>query len=68
MSAFFFLKALETQRLGYYVLFGMAAGPDCWASIPTRFCTCLILAAASDPAWRTRLRLVGLVLCLSRRH
>ncbi|MBO6858442.1 glycosyltransferase family 39 protein [Roseibium sp.] len=63
MSAFFFLKALETQRLGYYVLFGMAAGAGLLGkhSYPI-FVLALILAAASDPAWRTRLRLSGLLL------
>jgi 4-amino-4-deoxy-L-arabinose transferase-like glycosyltransferase len=63
MSAFFFLKALETRRLGYYLLFGAAAGAGLLGkhSYPL-FALALLLAAASDPAWRARLRIGGLLL------
>lgn len=63
MSAFFFLKALETRYLVYYLLFGAAAGAGLLGkhSYPI-FVLALLLAATSDPAWRGRLRLVGLVL------
>lgn len=61
MSAFFFLKALETGRLGYYLLFGAVAGAGLLGkhSYPL-FVLALLLAALSDPAWRGRVRLSGL--------
>ncbi|MHA7773594.1 glycosyltransferase family 39 protein [Roseibium sp. M-1] len=63
MSAFFFLKALESGKLGFYVLFGLAAGAGLLGkhSYPL-FALALVIAAASDPVWRGRLRLAGLVL------
>lgn len=62
-SAFFFVKALETRRLGWYLAFGAAAGAGLLGkhSYPL-FVLALVLAAASDPFWRTRLRLAGLLL------
>lgn len=63
MSAFFFLQALETGRLGFYLLFGAAAGAGLLGkhSYPL-FVLALLFAALSDPAWRSRLRLAGLLL------
>ncbi|GAA0783783.1 glycosyltransferase family 39 protein [Roseibium denhamense] len=63
MSAFFFIKALETRQLGYYLLFGAAAGAGLLGkhSYPI-FVAALLIAAGSDRAWRPRLRLAGLVL------
>ncbi|GAB4516435.1 MAG: hypothetical protein Tsb0019_15810 [Roseibium sp.] len=62
-SAFFFLKALETGRLGYYAAFGLAAGAGLLGkhSYPL-FVLALLLAAVSDPLWRARLRPAGLLL------
>jgi hypothetical protein len=63
MSAFFFLKALESGRYGFYVLFGLAAGAGLLGkhSYPL-FALALVIAAASDRAWRGRLSVAGLVL------
>ncbi|WP_208988416.1 glycosyltransferase family 39 protein [Labrenzia sp. VG12] len=63
MSAFFFLKALETRQLVFYLLFGAAAGAGLLGkhSYPI-FVLALLLAALSDPVWRARLRLAGLLL------
>ncbi|WP_422375599.1 ArnT family glycosyltransferase [Roseibium sp.] len=63
MSAFFFLKALETRQLVFYLLFGAAAGAGLLGkhSYPI-FVLALLLAALSDPVWRFRLRLGGLLL------
>lgn len=62
-SAFFFVKALETGRLRYYVLFGMVAGAGLLSkhSYPL-FVLALLLAALSDRAWRGRLKPSGLLL------
>jgi hypothetical protein len=62
-SAFFFVKALETGRLGFYAAFGLAAGAGLLGkhSYPL-FVLALLLAAASDPVWRARLRPAGLLL------
>lgn len=62
-SAFFFLKALETGRLGFYALFGVAVGAGLLGkhSYPL-FVLALLLAAVSDKAWRQRLTPFGLVL------
>ena len=63
MSAFFLLKALETGQLVYYLLFGAAAGAGLLGkhSYPV-FVLALLLAVLSDPLWRGRLRLIGLLL------
>ncbi|MTI44249.1 glycosyltransferase family 39 protein [Roseibium hamelinense] len=62
-SAFFFIKALETGQLGFYVLFGVAVGTGLLGkhSYPI-FVVALLLAALSDAHWRSRLRLAGLAL------
>ncbi|MEM5583853.1 glycosyltransferase family 39 protein [Roseibium sp. AS2] len=62
-SAFFFIKALETGRLGFYLLFGLAAGTGLLGkhSYPL-FVLALLLAAMSDRVWRKRLRVAGLAL------
>ncbi|MET1414692.1 glycosyltransferase family 39 protein [Roseibium sp. HPY-6] len=62
-SAFFFVKALETGRLGFYLLFGAVAGAGLLGkhSYPI-FVVALVLAALSDGAWRGKIRLSGLVL------
>ncbi len=62
-SAFFFLKALETGRLGFYLLFGAAAGAGLLGkhSYPL-FALALLIAATSDEYWRGRIRLAGLLL------
>ncbi|POF32414.1 ArnT family glycosyltransferase [Roseibium marinum] len=62
-SAFFFVKALETGRLGFYVLFGLTAGAGLLGkhSYPL-FALALILAALSDGQWRPRFRFAGLLL------
>jgi len=63
ISAFFFLKALETGRLVYYLAFGAAAGAGLLGkhSYPL-FILALTLAALSDTVWRGRLRFAGLLL------
>ncbi|WP_428671481.1 ArnT family glycosyltransferase [Roseibium sp.] len=63
VSAFLFIKALETGRLSFYLLFGLVAGAGLLAkhSYPL-FVLALVLAAASDRVWRPRLRLAGLLL------
>ncbi|TYC63608.1 glycosyltransferase family 39 protein [Rhodobacterales bacterium] len=63
MSAYLFIKALETGRLGFYLLFGLAAGAGLLGkhSYPV-FVVALLLAALSDTAWRGKLRLLGLLL------
>jgi len=62
-SAFFFLKALETGRFGFYALFGLIAGAGLLGkhSYPI-FVVALVAAALSDPVWRGRIRLTGLLL------
>ncbi|WP_434052625.1 MAG: glycosyltransferase family 39 protein [Roseibium sp.] len=62
-SAFFFIKALESGRLSFYLLFGAAAGAGLIGkhSYPI-FALALLLAAVSDGDWRPRIRLAGLVL------
>ena len=62
-SAYFFIKALETGRLGFYLLFGAAAGAGFLGkhSYPL-FALALFIAALSDPSWRKRIRIVGVVL------
>ncbi|WP_305989636.1 glycosyltransferase family 39 protein [Roseibium sp. MMSF_3544] len=62
-SAFFFVKALETGRLNYYLLFGAVAGAGLLGkhSYPI-FVVALVLAALSDNVWRQRLKLSGLLL------
>ncbi|MCX2723384.1 ArnT family glycosyltransferase [Roseibium salinum] len=62
-SAYLFVKALETERLVFYVLFGLVAGAGLLAkhSYPL-FALALVLAAASDREWRPKLRLTGLLL------
>ncbi|MEO0976957.1 MAG: glycosyltransferase family 39 protein [Pseudomonadota bacterium] len=62
-SAFFFIKAMESGRLSFYLLFGAAAGAGLIGkhSYPI-FALALLLAALSDSAWRPRLRPGGLVL------
>ncbi len=62
-SSFFFIKALETGRLGFYLLFGTVAGAGLLGkhSYPI-FVLALIVAAASDSAWRGRFRFLGLLL------
>lgn len=62
-SAYFFLKALETGRLGFYAAFGLAAGAGLLGkhSYPL-FVLALLLAAASDAVWRQRLHPVGVLL------
>jgi hypothetical protein len=62
-SAFFFIKALESGRLGYYVAFGALAGAGLLGkhSYPI-FALALLIAAASDPVWRRKIRLVGVLL------
>jgi len=61
-SAFFFIKALETRKLAYYLAFGAATGAGLLGkhSYPI-FVLALLLAAVSDVAWRSRLRPLGLV-------
>mgnify|MGYP000147404754 CR=1 FL=1 len=63
MSAFFFLKALETGRLAFYVLFGLAAGAGLLGkhSYPL-FALALVIAAASDRSLSGRLSATGLAL------
>lgn len=63
ISAFLFIKALETGKIGFYLLFGAAAGAGLLGkhSYPI-FVVALLLAAASDRVWRGRLRLSGLLL------
>jgi len=63
LSAFFFIKALETGRLGFYLLFGAVAGAGLLGkhSYPL-FVLALLLAALSDPVWRGRYRIAGLLL------
>ena len=62
-SAFFFIKALETGRLSFYLLFGAAAGAGLIGkhSYPI-FALALLLAAISDGKWRPQIRPAGLVL------
>ncbi|WP_421982302.1 ArnT family glycosyltransferase [Roseibium sp.] len=62
-SAYFFIRALETGRLLFYVLFGVAAGAGLIGkhSYPI-FALALLLAAVSDRVWRPQIRLAGLVL------
>ncbi len=63
VSAFLFIKALETGRLAFYLLFGLVAGAGLLAkhSYPI-FVLALILAALSDRTWRAKLRPAGLLL------
>jgi len=63
MSAFLFLKALETGWFGFYLLCGVAAGAGLLGkhSYPL-FMLALLMAAVSDPLWRGRLRITGLLL------
>lgn len=62
-SALFFIKALETGRLGFYLLFGLAAGAGLLGkhSFPL-FVLALLLAAASDRVWRGRVNVYALAL------
>ncbi len=62
-SAFFFLKALETEKLAFYLLFGAVAGAGLLGkhSYPL-FALALVLAALSDAHWRGRFRWAGLCL------
>jgi 4-amino-4-deoxy-L-arabinose transferase-like glycosyltransferase len=62
-SAFFFIKALETGRLGFYLMFGAVAGAGLLGkhSYPI-FVLALLIAAASDPVWRKKIRPVGVLL------
>lgn len=62
-SAFFFIKALETGKLGFYLVFGAVAGAGLLGkhSYPI-FVVALLIAAASDTIWRQRLRITGLLL------
>lgn len=62
-SAFFFIKALQTGRLTFYLLFGAVAGAGLLGkhSYPI-FILALVLAALSDEAWRKRISLPGLLL------
>ncbi|PVB60744.1 glycosyltransferase family 39 protein [Labrenzia sp. 011] len=62
-SAFMFVKALETGRLGFYLLFGLCAGAGLLGkhSYPI-FVLALFAAAVSDSHWRPRLRTAGLLL------
>ncbi|KZM47548.1 glycosyltransferase family 39 protein [Labrenzia sp. OB1] len=62
-SAYCFVKALETGRLGFYLLFGVSVGAGLLSkhSYPL-FALALLLAALSDGRSRSRLRLDGLLL------
>lgn len=62
-SAFLFIKALETGRLSFYLLFGAVAGAGLLGkhSYPI-FVLALVLAALSDGVWRNRIRILGLAV------
>ncbi|MBN9669758.1 ArnT family glycosyltransferase [Roseibium aggregatum] len=62
-SAFLFLKALETGKLGFYALFGLVAGAGLLGkhSYPI-FVVALLAAALSDSVWRGRIRITGLLV------
>ncbi|MCV0427969.1 MAG: glycosyltransferase family 39 protein [Roseibium sp.] len=62
-SAFFFIKAQESGRIGFYLLFGAVAGAGLLGkhSFPL-FALALLIAALSDPVWRTRIKVTGVIL------